>query len=212
MRHPLNLTNQRFGKLVALRVEGRHPAKGTLWLCSCDCGGSRVALAGKLNEGKARSCGCFRPTPPAGHNRTHGLSKTPEHKAWEGMRRRCTRPNSPDFANYGGRGITVCGRWINNFPAFLADVGPRPSARHSIDRIDNSRGYEPGNVRWATPQEQQRNRRNNRLVTIGGETLCVAAWAERFGASLNDVITRLNAGWEPLRALTTPVVRRHQPV
>lgn len=208
MHPPLDLANQRFGKLVALRVEGRHPAKGLLWLCSCDCGGSRVALAGKLSEGKARSCGCIQAAPRQPRARVQNRNR--ERAAWNDMIRRCTVARSPDFANYGGRGITVCESWRKSFDAFLAEVGPRPSARHSIDRIDNDRGYEPGNCRWATAREQQRNRRNNRLVTIEGETLCVAAWADRFGAPLNDVFNRLRDGWDPIRALTTPVVRRRQ--
>lgn len=97
-----------------------------------------------------------------GHSRGKGR-ETPTYRSWLSMKNRCLNPRTPSFATYGGVGITVCERWLN-FGQFLADVGERPSAGHSLDRIDGTRGYEPGNVRWATRQEQNRNRRSNRAV------------------------------------------------
>lgn len=108
---------------------------------------------------------------------------------------RCYNEKHHHYANYGGRGITVCQRWRDSFAAFLADVGPRPSPQHSLDRYpDNNGNYEPGNVRWATRSEQQRNRRVNHLLTFQGKTQCVIAWAEELGINPVTIIARLRAG------------------
>jgi hypothetical protein len=122
------------------------------------------------------------------------------------MRDRCRNPKHRAYKNYGGRGITVCERW-NSFENFYADVGDRPSPKHSIDRIDNDLGYEPGNVRWADQKTQSRNSRRNRLVAINGETLCLQDWAERMGLGRCTIYDRLRRGWSIERALTTPPAR-----
>jgi hypothetical protein len=124
------------------------------------------------------------------------------------MIQRCTNPNSEKFPSYGGRGITVCDRWLK-FENFLADMGEPPPGKQ-IERIDNSKGYEPGNCKWATRFEQARNKRNNRLVTYQGETFCVAEWAEKKGLKIPTLWTRLfKWNWEIERALNAPVRRRH---
>jgi len=115
---------------------------------------------------------------------------------------RCTKPHAPDYPRWGGSGITVCDRWLD-FKAFLADMGPRPSLKHSLDRIDNRGNYEPGNVRWATVQEQGSNRDNNTRLTLAGETLTVAQWAHRAGLPVNTMLNRLNRGWGLTRAVRT---------
>jgi hypothetical protein len=112
------------------------------------------------------------------------------------MRQRCQNPKNPSFAYYGGRGIVVCARW-SSFGLFLADVGRRPSSNHSLDRIDTNGHYEPGNVRWATAKVQNRNKRSNSELTIAGETLTVAEWAERTGVDPSTLHKRIRAGWEP---------------
>lgn len=122
--------------------------------------------------------------------------------AWYHMIRRCSDPLDPAFMRYGGRNITVCMRWRKSFHAFAEDVGERPSPRHSIDRIDNNGNYEPGNVRWATRKEQQRNRKGNHLVNANGITRSVAEWSEALGVSWATVAERLKHGWSPERAVT----------
>lgn len=116
------------------------------------------------------------------------------------MRRRCNRPGAARFADYGGRGITVCPRW-DSFAAFLADMGPAPSREHSIDRVDNSKGYSPENCRWATAAEQSRNTRRTRMITIGAETLCIADWAAKVGIDAMSFKSRLKRGWTGERLL-----------
>lgn len=130
----------------------------------------------------------------------HGLAGTAEHNIWCGMRKRCNNPHDRLYPYYGGRGIRVCERW-SDFATFLADMGPRPSPVHSVERRDNGHGYEPGNCYWATRIEQMRNRRGNLYVTYRGETLCVAAWAERLGIDHNTIRRRIKRGQPPELAL-----------
>ncbi len=137
----------------------------------------------------------------------HGLQHTLEYNSWRAMKARCYQPKFHAYHRYGGRGITVCDRWLRSFGAFLTDVGPRPSQSHSLDRFPNKDGnYEPGNVRWATPEEQQRNRGDNFCVTFRGETKSISEWADRLGFSNSKILSKRIKlrGWSVDRALTTP--------
>jgi hypothetical protein len=134
--------------------------------------------------------------------------RTPERGCWQAMIDRCHDPKSTYFAHYGGRGIRVCNRWRESFALFQADMGPRPSPIHSLDRIDNDGNYEPGNVRWATPREQGRNKRNNRMLTAFGRTQCLTDWAAERGLRIITLKDRLDKlGWDVERALTAPLKR-----
>jgi len=133
-----------------------------------------------------------------------------EYRAWLFMRNRCLNPTNKDFPLYGGRGVQVCSEWEGSFECFLGDVGPRPSAKHSLDRIDADLGYSPDNCRWAVSRTQQRNRRNNRLIAMGGETRCLQEWAERLGINHRVVRSRLQRGWDEVTALTTGVSNGHR--
>lgn len=130
----------------------------------------------------------------------------PEWQAFRGMINRCENPRVRSYPRYGGRGIKVCEMWRNNYAAFLAHVGRRPSPRHSIDRIDPNRNYEPGNVRWATSLEQQNNRRNTRRVVVGGREIPLCDAVRAFGSVVHHeaVWVRIKTGWDPVVALTTP--------
>lgn len=119
------------------------------------------------------------------------------------MKDRCLNPSHDSYGHYGAKGVTICERWLI-FENFLADMGERPAGRYSIDRIDNSRGYEPGNCRWATLKQQNENRRSNRLLTHDGLTLTLTDWAKRLGLSKQAISARLRAGWPVDRALAQP--------
>lgn len=155
----MDLTGWRFGRLVVAGIDRIQPcATGTriYWKCTCDCGTDVVSRADALRIGRVVSCGCRKIT--------HGLTKTPEFKVWSAMIERCHTESHRNYDNYGGRGISVCPEWRNDFQAFLKHVGPRPSSQHSIDRFPNNNGnYAPGNVRWATKKQQSRNTRTNVL-------------------------------------------------
>jgi len=142
--------------------------------------------------------------PAMTHGATRAGGTTPEFRAWINMRSRCFNPKNAQFADYGGRGVTVCARWQESFADFLSDVGLRPSSAHSIDRADVNGNYEPGNVRWATRVEQNRNRRNNRVLTLGAESLPLCVWAERLGVKREAIRDRIMRGWSIERALTEP--------
>lgn len=127
-------------------------------------------------------------------HRESGRRRTPEYRTWVHMRERCNNPKSDSYAGYGGRGIRVCARWAA-FRAFLADMGRRPSPRHSIERIDNSGDYGPSNCRWATPAEQSVNKRTSVLVVWRGQRLSVTQWERHFGVSRCSLSWRLRNGW-----------------
>jgi hypothetical protein len=123
----------------------------------CDCGAEHQRRLAHLTSGASTSCGCASKERATVHGQA--AVRTPEHTAWVSMNQRCSNPNNPRWKDYGGRGITVCDAWRESFEAFFRDMGARPTSNHSIDRIENERGYEPSNCRWATRSEQQRNRR-----------------------------------------------------
>ena len=198
-----NLTGQRFGRLTVVEYAG-NAGKNQQWKCECDCGSVLTARGPRLKSGRTKSCGCLQRDGARSLMRTHGMRYTPEYAIWRGIKKRCHNPLAADFSRYGGRGVTVCQEWQSSFAAFFAHVGSRPSPSHQIDRIDNERGYEPGNVRWATPSENQRNTRANRLVAVDGETLCVSEWSERTGIKAKVIFARLRRGWSIEKTLTTP--------
>lgn len=142
----------------------------------------------------------------------HGLKNVPEYQIWNGMKNRCLNPKVAAYARYGARGIYVCERWLDDFAAFYADMGPRPSPEHSLDRIDGAGPYAPENCRWATLEEQLLNRRSAYILTHDGRTQPLMLWAKELGfdaLDLNAIRARLRQGWDHSRALTEPIARKH---
>jgi hypothetical protein len=155
----IDITNQRFGRLITIKIVGKTNCLHTLWLCRCDCGTEKAVSSNKLRRGDTVSCGCGKLD---GHlRRTHGAAavgrETREYGIWKAMLQRCNNPNNKDFKFYGGRGITVCDRW-SWFENFIADMGPKPEG-YSIERKNNNGNYEPDNCKWATHSEQMKNKR-----------------------------------------------------
>ncbi len=139
------------------------------------------------------------------HGHAVATTKTPEYRAWQDAKARCHNPKCPSYANYGARGIAMCARWLHSFASFLADVGPRPSDRHSLDRIDNDGNYEPGNCRWSTATQQLRNTRRTLWTEYEGRAVTIAELSQRFGIVGNVISHRLRAGWSVEKSISTPV-------
>lgn len=140
----------------------------------------------------------------------HGLSRTPEYRAWQTMRLRCLDPSNPAYPRYGGRGITVCDRWRDSVEAFYEDMGQKPAPEYELDRIENDGHYEPGNCRWVPRSINSRNRRSNVWIGLGGESRTLAEWCELLGMPRDTVRKRLAAGWPPEEAFSVPVRRKAQ--
>jgi hypothetical protein len=194
---------RRYGRLT---VVSRAPDNGEWnrrrWYCQCDCGRSVVVQQMSLREGSTRSCGCLSQDSTSKRTFEHGESNsTKEYRAWVRMKTRCYNQRLECYKNYGGRGITVCPRWIEAYSVFLADVGRAPSPEHTLGRKNNDGNYEPGNVRWETRKEQNNNRRNNRLVTVGDKTRTIGEWASESGVNRHVIRSRLVRGIPPVSAI-----------
>lgn len=204
-----DLTGRRFGRLLVLSHAVNDKQNKAQWNCRCDCGNEKVVRASTLKRGHALSCGCFQREMLSkrkwehGHTANGTTSKT--YKAWMLMKGRCFDRNNDSFKSYGGRGITVCERWLT-FENFLADMGIKPPG-HTLERINNNRNYEPGNCRWATPREQANNRRNTVRLKFQNKTMTVSEWAQEVGLNRDLIALRLYYGWTVSRALTQPVGR-----
>lgn len=197
-----NITGMTFGRLMVMR-RAQTLNRSIRWECLCECGNTSVSRSQNLLSGHTQSCGCIQREKVTTHGHTKNGVSRKMYGAWRGIVARCTKPRDRHWAMYGGRGITVCGQWLK-FENFFADMGEPPTAQHSIDRIDNSGNYEPGNCRWATKKEQSRNTRANRIVDVDGQRKTVIEWSEIVGLTHNLILKRLNAGWTPEMATSSP--------
>lgn len=200
-----NVTGQRFNLLTVLSYAGTHTSpKGSVqqrWRCRCACGEERVVMG--CNLGRTISCGCYSIKVHVKHGHTRKSAQVlPEYCVWVQMHARCRNPKTRLYRRYGGRGITVCGRWAN-FENFLMDMGRRPSSIYSLERVNNNKGYEPTNCKWATRAEQNRNKVTNRFLTYDGKTMCFADWAHKLKIPRSTFSYRMDH-WPLERVFSTP--------
>lgn len=169
-RKPTNMVGQRYGKLVVLEEATLEQSREAYWSCQCDCGENTVVRGSNLRNGNTKSCGCARAEISRAINTRHGHARdknmSPEYKSWLSMKDRCFNTGNKKYHRYGNRGITICKEWMNSFEQFYKDMGPRPSPKHSIDRIDNNGNYEPDNCRWATSQQQANNKIHPTRISV----------------------------------------------
>lgn len=205
-----SLTGMRFGMWLVGDMsqkpyrdpDGRQHS--TEWWCTCDCGTVSSVAGYSLKSGESKSCGCRCSGDIGLRSVTHGMRDTPEYGIWGGIKSRTSNPNNKSYKDYGSRHITMCHEWLNDFEAFYQHVGPRPSEDHSIERVDNEKGYQPGNVVWALRATQANNKRNSLRITIDGVTQTLAQWCHQLGRSYKTVHARIQDGWNPVDAIMTP--------
>lgn len=202
----LDLTGRTFGRLTVLsRAENGKGGKSR-WLCKCRCGNECIVHSSSLVSGNTRSCGCLRREESHNRSTTHGMSKSPLFAVWRAMVGRCENPNNKSYPYYGGKGISVCKEWHGSSTFFEWALNNGYSHGLTIERIDVGKGYEPDNCKWIPRKQQARNKTNNVMVEIDGTSKCLPEWCEEYGMSYYTVYQRIKKlGWEPKKALTTPI-------
>lgn len=206
----------RYGRLTAIspirKITRGRPK--VWWLCKCDCGNPTEVESGCLSNGNTASCGCLLSESTRKRFTKHGHSPAGKHSSeyssWSQMKSRCAGSSEHNLRLYKNRGIKVCDRWLHSFENFLADMGKKPSPKHSIDRIDGSKGYEPSNCRWATTKQQANNTRTNLILEINGEKMTAAQAGEKFSMNSDCIIRRIRRGWSITAAITLRPDRKRQ--
>jgi len=214
------LEKQKFGKLIVLDryTEPRRTGNGNRYVakCVCDCGSFVEVEIPNLKSGNTTQCNDCAKISRGKNRRTHGHSyrasggiEIKSYYTWQAMKRRCLKEYDKRFADYGGRGITICDAWIDSYEAFLGDMGLPPSMKHQIDRIDNDGNYKPENCAWVSRKKQSRNKRNNRHISANGVTLTLVEWTEKTGMHQKTISSRIKRGWTPEEALgLTPRIKK----
>ena len=181
-------------------VAERSAHRRKLYLCRCDCGVERTVVGSNLRTGTSKSCGCYKSEVTRSRKYKHGRGLSDRtYRIWSAMRGRCNTRGNHKYYRYGGRGISVCGEWVD-FPTFLRDMGEAP-ANMSIDRIDNDGDYTPSNCRWATASEQARNRSDNVWLEFDGRNMILSDWAIELNIDPSVLTKRFTRGWSIRRAL-----------
>lgn len=200
-----DLTGQQFEKLKVLKRVTNDKKGNSRWLCLCNCKNKSkiIALGFNLKRNHTKSCGCLAKYNALKHGHRKNRETTREYRSWCDMIQRCTNPKHKYWKNYGGRGITICQRWLKP-ENFIRDMGEKPS-ECTLERINNEKRYSPENCCWATREKQARNKRNNVYITHDGKTQLLVEWVEETGIPEHIIRWRITHGWIPEKALTTPV-------
>lgn len=200
------MIGKRFGRWVVISrslVQPNIKNRASYWNCQCDCGVTRSVVGHGLRSGQSKSCGCLKVEKATLAKTKHGRNGSREHSIWRSMLTRCYNPEHISFPRYGAVGKVVCERW-HEFLNFYADMGPCPSPKHTLERINNDLGYSPENCKWATREEQMRNTPRTMSITFNGETHCAKDWSLLKGWPHYTVTQRICNGWTEEEALTVP--------
>jgi hypothetical protein len=200
----LDITGLRYGRLVAMHRVPSQYGKRAWWRFQCDCGNTTDIDGYRVRDGRTQSCGCLLSERSRERATKHQRSRTREYRAWAAAKTRCYNTSVACYPNYGGRGIQMAPEWRDDFPRFFADMGECPKG-YTLERIDNLKGYQPDNCKWATRLEQMQNQRTTVLLTLNGRTLSISAWERELGFKAGTIKARLQRGWSHLRALTASV-------
>lgn len=197
----------KYNRLTVIGLSEKRNGNRKNYDCVCDCGEFVTVINSSLTRGTTKSCGCYQKEMARKAKTTHGLSYSSEHNIWCNMITRCSKVNDKRYHRYGGRGITVCKRWVSSFENFYSDMGKRPSNKHTIDRIDNNKGYSPQNCRWATQKQQSRNTSRNIYIIENGKKIVVADFEKKhkiysgafryfmsIGLSVDDIVKKVKKG------------------
>jgi hypothetical protein len=213
MAEAKSLVGIRYDRLIVLervfkeKIEGKQ--NKIHWLCQCDCGKIVTVTGSNLNSNHTRSCGCITEENRPLYRKTHGLIHLPEYSVWAKIKERCYSPKVKSYKYYGGKGVIVCQRWLDSFEQFYADMGSRPSPQHSIERDDVNGNYEPNNCRWATAQEQARNRTSSVKLDYCGKQVLLIELGEKYNIPYNTLYRRIFiAKWSVEKSLTTPIKKK----
>lgn len=200
----IDLTGKQFGRLTVIQYV-KSP-RG--WLCKCSCGTEKIIASIALRLGRTKSCGCWHSECVTKKNITHGKNRTSIYTRWQQMMDRCYNPNNNNYKDYGGRGITVDEPW-HVFENFYKDMGEPTTPKHSLDRIDNNKGYNKNNCRWATNKVQTNNTRRNHIIEFNGQRKTLAQWSELTGLDSSAIRRRLKLNWSIQDTLTIPSNKNH---
>lgn len=193
-----DLTNKKFGRLKVINRAPNNKDRKTQWNCICDCGNKTIVRAGHLTTGGIKSCGCKK--------QIHGFYNHPYYSIWYNIKQRCYFKTHKQYKNYGKRGIKMSKSWYNSFEQFCKDMKQKPTPQHTIERINNNKGYSKQNCKWATMKEQQNNKRSNRLIKFKNKTLTLSQWAELLNMNRDALHLRLvRYKWSIKKTLTTPI-------
>lgn len=204
MAKRIDLTGRSFGRWLVESYCYTNKYRVSYWNVKCRCGNKKVVSGQVLKNKTSRSCGCLKSQMAKEALTTHGLTGTPTYKTWKSMKGRCLNPSDQDYANYGGRGIQVCERWMS-FENFFADMGEK-NKELTLERVNNNGNYEPGNCVYATRMSQGNNKRNNNLLTFNNKTMTFSQWSRKTGINAGTLRSRIyDSKWGVEKALTSPV-------
>jgi hypothetical protein len=206
MATAIDMTGVVINGISVVAKDGSRDGK-VLWKCLCPCGNEFLAIGTSLRLGKARGCtACAKKNVIAAATK-HNAIGTREYVTYNAMKARCYNPKDKRYECYGGRGITICDRWLGSFPLFLSDMGSKPSPHHSIERMNGDKGYEPGNCVWATLSEQANNRSNNTRIEIDGRTQNLIQWSKEAGVNRTVILRRMKRGITGAALINKGVIR-----